>query len=190
MWAKTAPHLDSPSSTYAYIYTPLSDLRSACKTRSAGSLAEVRRRRRGRGRAGAWGRRRRAPAARGGEAAGSGRRRRTAGRRRPGGSGADRRRRLGGAGLSRPGETEARAAAQPGRWGWRCGPRGPATGLPGLAAGMWSGATWRRGSGGGEMSGRVGRVRLGAEMFFFRTRVSDGGRKDPNGGGINRHRGS
>ena len=82
----------------------------------------------------------------------------------------------GGPGRRRPPAPEVAAAdvgggggeaAGRGGVGRRRGPRGPATGLPGLAAGMWSGATWRRGSGGGEMSGRVGRVRLGAEMFFF-----------------------
>ena len=103
--------------------------------------------------------------------------------RRRGGAGSPRRRgarpassRRGGGGSSRArwrrrpacgGAKERQRREARGGAGRRRGPRGPATGLPGLAAGMWSGATWRRGSGGGEMSGRVGRVRLGAEMFFF-----------------------
>ena len=77
----------------------------------------------------------------------------------------------------------------------RIGPRGPALGLgpASVAAANWSrGDTWRRRVGWRRRADVVRSdpdtsVGGGVDLFFL-TRVSDGGRRDPNGGGINRHK--
>ena len=80
--------------------------------------------------------------------------------------------------------------------GGRRGPGGGAEG-PRRALRAGGGEEVRLPHGGtGVVGGAGGRVRSGGGHVrrwlgvFFLARVSDGGRRDPNGGGINRHRGS
>ena len=95
---------------------------------------------------------------------GAGRRRSGRRRRSRGGRGAGARARGGPSWASRAGT----AAAM-----WSCH----------VAAPEWSGAP-------ADVSGQAADMSVGGWELFFLASVSDGGRRDPNGGGINRHRGS